>query len=139
MKCVGYSGNEKTKKVLISLVAGNSRGKGIRDQILGQVQIRVLINVLLNLQLADYAQNWAEDLAINLRFEHRKNDVVGENLYMFYSSNPAVVVTASDACDSWYSEIKKYEFGKEPKNMKAGMSRTAVRQKSIQDVHQYQI
>ncbi|KAL0266620.1 UNVERIFIED_CONTAM: hypothetical protein PYX00_009113 [Menopon gallinae] len=71
-------------------------------------------------ELAAYAQNWAEELADNQRFEHRKNGAAGENLFMFYSSDSSVIVSAGQACDSWYSEIKKFQFGKEPRNMDAG-------------------
>ncbi|KAK6621336.1 hypothetical protein RUM43_011642 [Polyplax serrata] len=72
------------------------------------------------LQLAKYAQEWAEELARLDRMEHRKNRKYGENLYCFKSTNCGVVATASQACKSWYNEIKNYDFDCEPRSLSTG-------------------
>ncbi|KAL0266619.1 UNVERIFIED_CONTAM: hypothetical protein PYX00_009112 [Menopon gallinae] len=62
-------------------------------------------------ELARYAQEWADDLARGeYQLQHRIEAKYGENLYYFYSSDPNVTATASDACDSWYSEIQYYTY-----------------------------
>jgi hypothetical protein len=67
---------------------------------------------ILNGQLCNYAKEWATKLAREGRFEHRSNNKYGENLYCMWSSSPRHV-SGKDACDSWYSEIKDYNFGQE--------------------------
>lgn len=68
----------------------------------------------LNRQLCVYAKHWAENLAREDRFEHRPPPrQYGENLYCLWSSNPQHNVSAKDACDSWYSEIRDYKYGQE--------------------------
>lgn len=54
-------------------------------------------------------------------FEHRTAGKYGENLYYSYNSDPSVTAKASDACDSWYNEIKYFTFGREPLSTRAGM------------------
>jgi hypothetical protein len=79
---------------------------------------------IVNGQLCNYAQEWATKLAREGRFEHRPPPrKYGENLYCMWSSDPQHSVTAKDACDSWYSEIKDYRFGQESHHiMKIGIS-----------------
>jgi hypothetical protein len=67
---------------------------------------------IVNGQLSMYAQEWATKLAREGKFQHRTDRKYGENLYCFWSSSPQHV-SAQDACDSWYSEIKDYRFGQE--------------------------
>ena len=42
----------------------------------------------LFLQLSKFAQEWADKLARENRFDHRPNNQYGENLYCSWSSNP---------------------------------------------------
>merc|ERR550532_1481163 len=53
-------------------------------------------------------------------FEHRQNQELGENLFCSWSSNAKAKCPGNKPVDSWYSEIKKYEFGKEPTSMGTG-------------------
>ena len=71
-------------------------------------------------KLAQYAQEWANYLAKNEKFEHRKERKYGENLYTFQSSDPQRIATASEACKSWYDEIQKYNFDSEDSSLSSG-------------------
>lgn len=72
--------------------------------------------LILNRNLCDIAQSWANHLAENKLFEHSKpndreynNDRTGENLYLAASTGE-VVPDGESPVDSWYSEIKDYNF-----------------------------
>ena len=67
---------------------------------------------IVNGQLCTYAKEWASKLAREGRFEHRTNNKYGENLQCMWSSSPQQV-SAKNACDAWYAEIKDYRFGQE--------------------------
>ncbi|XP_064457520.1 Golgi-associated plant pathogenesis-related protein 1-like isoform X2 [Ornithodoros turicata] len=71
-------------------------------------------------QLTKVAQDWADTLAKRDRFEHRPNNSYGENIYMSWSSDPNKEVPGAAAVDSWYSEIKDYTFGVEPRTLASG-------------------
>ncbi|XP_064457523.1 Golgi-associated plant pathogenesis-related protein 1-like [Ornithodoros turicata] len=71
-------------------------------------------------ELTKVAQDWADTLAKRDRFEHRPNNTYGENIYMAWSSDPNKEVPGGDAVDSWYSEIKDYTFGVEPRTLASG-------------------
>ena len=63
-------------------------------------------------ELAAYAQEWAENLASrNCAFKHRtgenKKKPYGENIF----GGSGIPYTATDASESWYSEIKDYVHG----------------------------
>merc|ERR1719186_1948420 len=66
----------------------------------------------ISAELNALAQEWAEHLIAEGKFEHRPNNKNGENIYM--SGGKAAQEQAQGAVDSWYSEIKDYKFGKEP-------------------------
>jgi len=74
----------------------------------------------LDKKLCSYAKDWAAKLAKTDSFEHRQNQELGENLFCSWSSNAKAKCPGSKPVDSWYSEIKKYEFGKEPTSMGTG-------------------
>jgi pathogenesis-related protein 1 len=64
-------------------------------------------------ELATFAQAWANHLAKNCSFKHRPPNgewaqQYGENL--FYGT--AKTLTASEASQAWYNEIKDYKYGK---------------------------
>ncbi|XP_062844359.1 GLI pathogenesis-related 2 [Trichomycterus rosablanca] len=64
----------------------------------------------LNASLSRSAQAWAEKLLASRTLKHR-NSGYGENLYYTYSSAPKKL-TGCVAVESWYSEIKKYDFNR---------------------------
>jgi len=74
----------------------------------------------LDKKLSSYAEEWAKKLAREDTFEHRTNQELGENLYCSWSSNPKAKCPGDKPVDSWYSEIKKYNFGAEPTNLSSG-------------------
>jgi len=62
-------------------------------------------------QLAGTSQQWADYLAANNSFRHSKLSGVGENLYMFGTSDDIDITKACEtAVDSWYAEIKDYDL-----------------------------
>uniref|UniRef100_A0AAR2LV89 SCP domain-containing protein n=1 Tax=Pygocentrus nattereri TaxID=42514 RepID=A0AAR2LV89_PYGNA len=64
----------------------------------------------INHDLCRSAQAWAENLLSIKTLKHSKADY-GENLYYTWSSVPKTL-TGREAVDSWYSEIKDYNFKK---------------------------
>jgi len=74
----------------------------------------------LSESLCSYAKEWAKTLAREDRFGHRPDGKYGENIYCMWSSDPQQNVTAKDACQSWYKEIKDFTFGAEPRVLKSG-------------------
>jgi len=74
----------------------------------------------LDKKLCKYAQEWADKLAKENRFDHRSNSQYGENLYCSWSSNPKKGVSGDKAVESWYDEIKQHQFGTEPRSMGTG-------------------
>ncbi|KAG8192352.1 hypothetical protein JTE90_002172 [Oedothorax gibbosus] len=71
-------------------------------------------------EICSYAKEWADHLASKDLFEHRSGGKYGENIFMKWSSDPNHMVTGEEAVDSWYSEIKDYTFGQEPRTLKSG-------------------
>jgi len=71
-------------------------------------------------KLTAYAQEWADKLAREDRFEHRQNNTYGENLYSSWSSNPKAKINGNTPVDSWYSEVKKHDFTGEPRTTGSG-------------------
>ena len=65
------------------------------------------------------AQKWAETLASKDAMQHSTGGNYGENLFaQFYCGSP-LQVSGGKPVDSWYSEIKDYQFGS-GFNMKTG-------------------
>lgn len=62
-------------------------------------------------KLALSSQKWAEVLAEKGYLEHSKQNIVGENLYMYYSSF-GKIPSLKEAILSWYSEKKNFVYGK---------------------------
>ena len=85
-----------------------------------------------NRELCDIAQKWADHLAAEKAFEHSKtNDrtcskgTTGENL--FYSgSTGELEINGVAAVDSWYNEIKDYDFEKPGFAMNTGNAFVAL-------------
>ncbi|XP_065652742.1 uncharacterized protein LOC100213516 [Hydra vulgaris] len=65
----------------------------------------------LSTSLNAFAQEWADYLAMNNLFKHRKNLFSlnrGENIY--YSYDSVLLPSGMDAADSWYNEISDWSF-----------------------------
>jgi len=81
---------------------------------------RLIINDLFNLQLCQYANEWAKTLAKEDRFVHRPDVKYGENIFSVWSSDS--IVSAKEAGDYWYKEIRNHTFGMEPRILMTGKS-----------------
>ncbi|XP_072570796.1 uncharacterized protein [Paramormyrops kingsleyae] len=64
----------------------------------------------LDLDLCRETQKWAEQLVQQNAVQHSDTDL-GENIYYKWTSDKAPV-SGKDAVESWYSEIKDYDFSK---------------------------
>ncbi|KAF4518471.1 hypothetical protein B566_EDAN006476 [Ephemera danica] len=69
--------------------------------------------LVLNDELCAYAIEWARNLAKEDRFLHRPEAKYGENIFSVWSSDSNV--SAREACDYWYKEIRNHTFGMEPR------------------------
>ncbi|XP_013791436.2 Golgi-associated plant pathogenesis-related protein 1-like, partial [Limulus polyphemus] len=78
------------------------------------------LKIFLWFQLCSYAQEWANHLAKTDNFQHRSDRKYGENIYMSWTSDPKTQISGRDPVDNWYSEIKDYVFGKEPRTLASG-------------------
>uniref|UniRef100_A0A336LPQ9 CSON000338 protein n=1 Tax=Culicoides sonorensis TaxID=179676 RepID=A0A336LPQ9_CULSO len=63
----------------------------------------------LNKNLCQFAQEWANNLAARGVMQHRSNNSYGENIYAKYGTGN-IQVAGNEPVDSWYSEIKDYNF-----------------------------
>ena len=66
------------------------------------------------------AEEWARNIANREVLQHRPNNQYGENLYYCYSTDPNFTIDGAEAVKSWYSEIKDFRFGAEPRDLRAG-------------------
>ncbi|KAI4890044.1 hypothetical protein NFI96_014715, partial [Prochilodus magdalenae] len=66
--------------------------------------------VTYNEELCSTAQKWADHLLSIKTLQHSETDD-GENVYYSWSSSPKKL-TGAEAVESWYSEIKDYDFSK---------------------------
>ena len=72
----------------------------------------------LTQKLNEYAQKYAETLAAKDIMQHSTHDArekiygdwTGENLYYYWSSESDSPINGAAAVDSWYDEIKDYDF-----------------------------
>ncbi|KAK0065829.1 Golgi-associated plant pathogenesis-related protein 1 [Biomphalaria pfeifferi] len=71
----------------------------------------------LNDDLCAMTQQWADKLAVSEDLAHSENKYkgsrVGENIAMKWASNKAIY-KPQEVCDTWYSEVRKFNFGAEP-------------------------
>nr|XP_023653141.1 Golgi-associated plant pathogenesis-related protein 1-like [Paramormyrops kingsleyae] len=72
----------------------------------------------LDLDLCRETQKWAEHLVQQNALQHSDTDL-GENIYYKWTSDKAAV-SGKDAVESWYSEIKDYDFSKSGHQKKTG-------------------
>jgi len=66
-------------------------------------------DLVLNPKISAFSQEWANNLAARDTMQHSQGSGYGENLYMKWSSG-TTTVTGQEAVDSWYNEIKDYNF-----------------------------
>lgn len=67
----------------------------------------------LDAQLNNAAQQWANTLASTQQFKHSGASGQGENLYVAGTTStqlPPITAEADRAADSWYAEIKDYNY-----------------------------
>ncbi|CAF2532699.1 unnamed protein product [Rotaria sp. Silwood2] len=78
--------------------------------------------LVLKDEITRKAQAYAEYMAENNLFEHSSNrDNLGENLYTMSSSEPLTNESlGTDATQSWYDEIKSYDFNNPGFSMETG-------------------
>ncbi|XP_063858828.1 uncharacterized protein LOC135099976 isoform X3 [Scylla paramamosain] len=74
----------------------------------------------LSKKLSKVAKEWCETIARKDVLQHRPNNQYGENLYCYYSPDPKFNLKGDEAVKSWYSEIKDFRFGAEPRDLRAG-------------------
>uniref|UniRef100_A0A2S2NHY7 Golgi-associated plant pathogenesis-related protein 1 n=1 Tax=Schizaphis graminum TaxID=13262 RepID=A0A2S2NHY7_SCHGA len=63
----------------------------------------------INSKLNEISQNWADELAKTDKWAHRPKNAYGENIYTIWSTEE-VTELGIKAVDSWYSEIKYFDF-----------------------------
>ncbi|XP_060866910.1 Golgi-associated plant pathogenesis-related protein 1-like isoform X1 [Metopolophium dirhodum] len=63
----------------------------------------------INSKLNDISQNWADELAKRDVASHRPNNAYGENIYTIKSTEQ-VTELGTKAVNSWYNEIKFFDF-----------------------------
>jgi hypothetical protein len=62
--------------------------------------------------IASFSQNWSDYLSTNRVFQHSGNQTYGENLAYFRGYGVDVMKLLKMAVDSWYDEVKMYDFSK---------------------------
>lgn len=67
----------------------------------------------LDSEVTRTAQEWADHLHETDGFEHRPNNIYGENLYWVSSRTRALDVVATKALGSWYGESRGYDYAQE--------------------------
>ncbi|GLY46400.1 CAP family protein [Lentzea sp. NBRC 102530] len=66
----------------------------------------------LDSEVSRTAQEWADHLQSTNRFEHRPDNVYGENLYEA-GRNRAIDTVIGKALEDWYGESRRYDYDKE--------------------------
>jgi glioma pathogenesis-related protein 2 len=75
--------------------------------------------LVLDNTLNNVAQGWADKLAATGKFQH-SNSKYGENLYYGWSSQPGFDVNGVSPVQSWYDEVKSYNYSKPGFSMETG-------------------
>ncbi|XP_024660319.2 GLI pathogenesis-related 2 [Maylandia zebra] len=83
-----------------------------------------------NTELDDAAQKWANQMLAKKKLGHSDTDD-GENVFYAWSSETKTL-TGKEAVDSWYSEIKDYDFKKSGHQPKTGHFTQVVWKSSTQ-------
>jgi uncharacterized protein YkwD len=67
----------------------------------------------LDSEVTRTAQEWADHLDGTDAFEHRPDNLYGENLYWSGTRTRAIDKVATNAVESWYGESRGYDYAKE--------------------------
>ncbi len=67
----------------------------------------------LDSEVTRTAQEWADHLHETDGFEHRPDNIYGENLYWSGSRTRAIDTVATNALANWYDESRGYDYTKE--------------------------
>jgi len=67
-------------------------------------------NMVWNNSIYSFSQSWSLVLSNNNLFQHSGNTLYGENLAYFQGYGTDVMTLLKKAIDSWYNEIKLYDF-----------------------------
>lgn len=67
----------------------------------------------LDSEVTHTAQEWADHLHEADSFEHRPDNLYGENLYWVSSRTRAIDSVATKALESWYGESRRYDYTEE--------------------------
>lgn len=70
-------------------------------------------SLTLDPEVTRTAQEWADHLQTTDTFEHRPNNLYGENLYAVGSRTRPLDTVATKAIDNWYGESRGYDYTKE--------------------------
>ena len=65
-----------------------------------------------NALITIFSQSYAKKLLDSNKFEHSGNRLYGENLAMFGGVKDDLVMLVKRAIDSWYAEVKSYDYDK---------------------------
>lgn len=64
----------------------------------------------LDSEVTRTAQEWADHLHDTNTFEHRPDNIYGENLFALGSRTRALDAAAKKALDTWYAEASRYNY-----------------------------
>lgn len=67
----------------------------------------------LDSEVTHTAQEWADHLHETKAFEHRPDNLYGENLYWSGTSTRAIDRVATNALEKWYAESRGYDYTRE--------------------------
>lgn len=71
-------------------------------------------------EAASKAKSWANHMTSTKVFEHGNHEGMGQNIATKMSSGGEVDMTAQEAVDMWYNEVKSYNFSKPGFSMNTG-------------------
>ncbi|XP_022899798.2 uncharacterized protein [Onthophagus taurus] len=70
-------------------------------------------------EICDYAQEWAEALAIGDALLYRKRPRYGESIMSVYSNDPHFKISGDFPVSIWYDQKNDFTFGAEPEDSKS--------------------
>jgi uncharacterized protein YkwD len=88
---------------------GDAGARLAQDMLTAHNQIRARIGVpplTWSARLADYAQEWADRLLRDGKFQHRSNPAYGENLFEITGAR----ASSAEVVEAWASEERDYNY-----------------------------